>query len=127
MNTTTNPNAKPDDRKVPVSLGATTKPEAGAKHDACGTATDKSTAHANTHDGKLVSMTGNKMVMSSHEGKDHTHTVAVDAKVCCDGTACKPEDLKVGSKIRVTTKTDDKHVATKIEALSKHAEFAKSA
>jgi hypothetical protein len=124
--TSTNPNAKPDDRKVAMPIRADAKPEAGAKHDACGTTTDKSAAPANTHDGKLVSIKGDKMVMSSHEGKDHSHTVAADAKVCCDGTACKPEDLKVGSKIRVTTKKDEKHVATKIESLDKHAEFAKS-
>lgn len=118
--TTTNLNGRPDDHKAVTRAGATSKP------DTCATPVDKSTAHSNTHDGKLVSITGNTMVMSSHEGINHSHTVAVDAKVCCDGIACKPEDLKVGSKVRVTTKTDDKHVATAIESLSKHAEFAKA-
>ena len=50
-----------------------------------------------------------------------------DAKVCCDGTSCHTADLKVGSRIRVTSSPDDKHTATKIESLDKNAEFAKTA
>jgi hypothetical protein len=34
------------------------------------------------------------------------------------------EDRKAGSKIRVTTEKDDRNVATGIESLDKHAEFA---
>jgi hypothetical protein len=46
-------------------------------------------------------------------------------QVTRDGTVCKAEDLKAGNKIRVTTKKDDRHIATGIESLDKHAEFAK--
>ena len=68
-------------------------------------------------------MTGSKLVMANKEGKECSHTLAKDAKLTCDGTVCKAEDLKAGSKIRVTTKKDDRNVATGIECLEKHAEF----
>lgn len=139
-NTTTNPGQKMDDKKVAPPAGGAAKTETCAttatKPEACGTATDKSEACAttvgkpetcgNTYDGKVVSISGNKLVMSNQEGKEYSHTVAADAKVCCDGAACKSEDLKVGSKIRVTTQSDDKNVATKIESLDKQAKFAQS-
>ena len=105
-NTTSNPNKKRDDKKAGTPTGA--MPEA------C----------ANVHDGKLVSISGNKLVMTSHEGKEYSHTVAGDAKVCCDGTSCKTGDLKVGSQIRLTTKPDDNQIATKVESLNKQAAFA---
>jgi hypothetical protein len=82
-------------------------------------------ADKSTHDGKVVSITSEKLVMTSKDGKEHTHTLATDAKVTCDGKVCKLEDLKAGMKIRVTTKKDDKKVATRIEALDKSENFEK--
>ena len=79
----------------------------------------------NTHDGKLVSMTKDEFVMSNADGKEHQHTVTEQAKVTCDGKACKLSDLKAGMKIRVTTKASDLKAATKIEALDKNVDFAK--
>ena len=126
---TTKPGAKMDDKKETCGT-ATDKSEVcattTAKSEACATSTRKPEACANTHDGKVVSISGSKLVMSGQDGKEHSHTVAADAKVCCDGTACRTEDLKVGSKIRVTTQTDDKNVATKIESLDKQSKFAQS-
>ena len=75
-------------------------------------------------EGQVVSLQGNKLVMSNHEGKETSVTLAADAKVTCDGTACKAEDLKVGRKIRVTTRKDDRTIATGIDSLEKNAEFA---
>lgn len=116
--------------KVATPIGALTKSEACATTDgmpeACATSAGKSEVCANTHDGRLVSITGDKLVMSDSKGKDYSHTVASDAKVCCDGVACKPENLKVGSKIRLTTKSDDKLIAVKIESLDKRAEYAQT-
>ena len=77
-----------------------------------------------THDGKIVSMTGNHLVMKSNEGKECSHTLASDAKLTCDGVVCKAADMKVGLKIRVTTKAGDRSIATGIESLSKNPEFA---
>jgi hypothetical protein len=77
-----------------------------------------------TFDGKVVSLTGNKLVMTNEEGKKYSKTLAKDAKLTCDGTDCKAEDLQVGRQIRVTTTKDDRNVATCIESLDKQAEFA---
>jgi hypothetical protein len=78
-----------------------------------------------THEGKIVSITADKLVMTGKDGKEHSHTLDVGAKMTCDGKACKVADLKPGMKIRVTTKKDDKNVATRIEALDKRDNFEK--
>ena len=78
-----------------------------------------------TFDGSIVSVTGDKLVMKSHEGKECSHTLAKDAKLTRDGMQCNAADLKVGSRSRVTTKKDDRNVVTGIESLEKHTEFAK--
>ena len=76
-----------------------------------------------THEGKLVSVTGNKLVMTDKDGKEHTHTLAADAKFWCDGRACRAEDLKPGMRIRVTTPKNDLKTALKVEALDKNKDF----
>ena len=81
--------------------------------------------HTHTFDGKVVSMIGDKLVMSNNEGKECSHTLAKDAKLTRDGAKCNAADVKVGGKARVTTKKDDRNVAIGIESLDKHAEFAK--
>ena len=78
------------------------------------------------HDGKVVSVSGDTIVMTNKDdkdGKEHSHTLSADAKVTLDGMACKAEDLKAGMRIRVTTKKDDKKVATHVEALDKNPGF----
>src|SRR3954464_10417083 len=74
-----------------------------------------------THTGKVVSATGNKLVMTDKDGKnEHTHTVADTANITCDGKECKLADLKPGTPIRVTiSKEGDKKMATRIEANTK--------
>ena len=73
----------------------------------------------NTHEGKVVKAGDGKLTMTDKDGKnEHTHDVALDAKVTCDGKACKLEDLKKGNSIKVTTK--DKK-AIKLEASTKKA------
>jgi len=81
-------------------------------------------ADESTHDGNVVSVAGEKLVMKSKDDKEHTHTCA-DAKVTCDGKVCKLEELKPGMKIRVTTKNDNKKAATRIEAIDKNEDFEK--
>jgi Ni/Co efflux regulator RcnB len=81
---------------------------------------------ADSHEGKVVSVTGNKLVMTGKDGKEHSHTLSADAKVTCDSKACKAEDLKPGQKIRVTTKKGDTQTAVKVEALDKNEQFEKS-
>src|SRR5579872_784978 len=75
---------------------------------------------ANTHEGKIVKIAGNKITMTDKEGKnEHTHTLAPDAKVMCDSKECKVDDLKPGLRVRVTTKPGDKETAVKVEAFTK--------
>jgi hypothetical protein len=91
---------------------------------------DKAAERANTHEGTVVSVTAGKLVMKStpkdgEEAKEHSHTLANNAKVMCDGKECQLEDLKPGQKIRVTTKKGDKKTAVKVEALDKNEKFEK--
>lgn len=91
---------------------------------------DKKAVRANTHEGTVVSVTADKLVMKGkardgEEARKHTHTLAENAKVTCDGKACNLEELKPGQKIRVTTRGDDKTVATRVEALDKNEDFEK--
>ena len=71
---------------------------------------------AKTHDGKVVSMEGDKLTTSCSEGKQHCHTVAKDAKVTCEGKPSHAADLKVGTPVRVTTHKDDKSIATAVDS-----------
>lgn len=69
---------------------------------------------AETHSGVVVSTTDGKLTMTDKDGtNEHTHEVAADAKISCDGKECKLEDLKKGATVKVTIK--DKK-AVKIEA-----------
>ena len=77
-----------------------------------------------THDGKVVSITGDKLVMTSTEGQEHSHTLTADAKLTLDGNACQAADLKPGTRIRVTTQGADKSAANRIEGLDKNLDFA---
>jgi CTP-dependent riboflavin kinase len=113
---------KPNDLKAGTKIRVTTQ-TADGKVATQIEAIDKNVTFANTHDGKLVSMTKDRFVMSSTDGEEHAHTLATDADVTCDGKVCKLSDLKAGMKIRVTTRPSDKGVATEIEALDKNPKF----
>jgi CTP-dependent riboflavin kinase len=104
-----------------LALLAASVPELAARE-----VKEKKAAKAVTHDGEVVSITFNKLVMKSKGGKEHSHTLTADAKITCDGKVCKGEDLKAGTKIRVTTKTSDAKIATCIEAIDKNESLANS-
>jgi hypothetical protein len=78
-------------------------------------------ADEDTHEGLVVKVIDGKLTMSDNDGKkEHTHAVAKDARISCDGKECKLEDLKKGAKVKVTTEgKGEKAMATKIEAASK--------
>ncbi len=80
------------------------------------TETCAKTHDGKSHDGKVVSVVGDKLTTTCNEGKQHCHTMAKDAKVTCDGKASKAADLNAGTCVRVTTSKDDKTVATAIES-----------
>jgi hypothetical protein len=87
-------------------------------------AIDKNETFADTHDGKVVSITNSKLVMTNKDGKEHSHAVSADTKVTLDGKVAKAADIKAGTKIRVTTKKADEGTAIGIEAIDKDAGFA---
>jgi len=84
-------------------------------------------ADVKSHDGKVVSINEDKLVMTDKNDKEHSHALTADVKLTCDGKVCKCEDIKSGMKIRVTTKKDDKKTVTRIEALDKNDDFTKRA
>jgi uncharacterized protein (TIGR03000 family) len=108
-------------RVLPLSLGAL----ALALFIGAGAKADDPADKADTHEGKVVSVTENKLVMTGQDGKEHSHAVTASAAVTCDGKACKLEELKADQKIRVSTKKDkdNQDVVTKIEALAKNENF----
>jgi len=75
----------------------------------------------NTHVGTFVSAKGEReFTMKDKSGKEHTHTLAADAKVFdLDAKECHLKDFKEGQRIRVTTREGDPKTATKVEALKK--------
>jgi len=83
-------------------------------------------AKEGTHDGKVVSISGDKLVMTNAEGKEHSHTLARGVKLTLDGKACEAAQLKAGTRIRVTTEGADKQLATRVDGLDKNPDFAAS-
>jgi hypothetical protein len=78
-----------------------------------------------SHKGKVVNITDTALVMTSKGGPEHTHELTAATKLTLDGVACKAEDIKAGSRIRVTTHTTgDKDAVVEVEALHKHHMFA---
>jgi hypothetical protein len=83
---------------------------------------------SNSHDGQVVSITSDQLVMTNTQGKEkHTHALAAGIKITCDGKVCKALDLKAGMKVRVTTENAAPHGATRIEALDNNRDFEKGA
>jgi hypothetical protein len=65
------------------------------------------------HEGTVVSVDKEKLVMKDKDGKEMAHKVGADAKITVDGKEGKLEELKKDASITVTTKGD---AVTKIEA-----------
>jgi hypothetical protein len=82
------------------------------------------TLPSQSFEGNLVSMTGNHLVITNTVGERFPLTLAKDAKLTCDGAACESEVLKIGRRIRVTTRLGNRNVVTGIDTLDKHAEFS---
>jgi hypothetical protein len=73
---------------------------------------------ATTHQGKVVEVGAGTLAMTDTVGANqHTHNVASDAIITCDGQPCGLNDLKTGDPVTVTTATQGGvTLATKIEA-----------
>ena len=114
---------KAEDLKAGTKIRVTTSKD--AKVVTCIEAIDMNKSFVDTLDGAVVSITGTKLVMTGPQGKkEHSHTLAADVKITCDGQVCKSSDLKPGMKIRVTSESETPHTATQIEAIDKNLKFA---
>ncbi len=70
-----------------------------------------------THEVTIVKVGASGVTVLGSDGKEHTHALAKDAVVTCNGKACKAADLKKGIKATVTVSgKGDKAEFTKIEA-----------
>src|SRR5262249_49421027 len=68
-------------------------------------------------EGKLTKVEANKITMVDKDGKnEHSHKVAADAKITCEGKECKLADLQAGFLVTVVTKGDN---AIRIDARKK--------
>jgi hypothetical protein len=85
-------------------------------------------ATGNSHEGVIVSVSGDKLVCKGTglDTTEHTFTVPTDATIMLDGKTAMLNDLKPGQKIRFTTKAGDRTQLTKIEALDKNTDFDRS-
>jgi hypothetical protein len=99
-----------------VPLAAQFLKEKTMKDHSDQSANSANSAMPKTHDGKVVSVAGDKLTTTCGEGKQHVHTMAKDARITHDGQASKAADLKAGTSVRVTTSKDDKNVATSVES-----------
>lgn len=88
-----------------------------------GTAISKKQPFPRMFEGKLVSISGNTLVMTNQAGSECSHTLTDDVKLSIAGTACQAEELKPGCTIRVTTRIDDPRSATEVASLQKDAVF----
>lgn len=77
-----------------------------------------------THDGTLVGLSNDGLVISTAENRQHSFIVAKDAYVCCDGVTCGIDTLKLGGRVRLTAHANDQHVATIVESLTNDSDFA---
>jgi hypothetical protein len=71
--------------------------------------------HSNKHDGKVVSVCGDKMISVCADGREHHHTLATKVTVSCDGQERHLSELAAGMSIRVTTSAEDGNMVTAIE------------
>jgi hypothetical protein len=94
--------------------------------DAARTQQDGTPVAINRLDGKVVSVTDNRLVMKDRQGQEHSSTLTADAKCTLDGKACQAADLKPGTRICVTTCGADQSEANRIEGIDKNPDFASS-
>lgn len=76
------------------------------------------------HDGNVMSVSGDTLVIATLERREYSFSVAADASICCDGINCKIDEVPIASRIRLTTKPGTINVAAKIEALNNQGDFA---
>jgi len=74
---------------------------------------------ASTVIGTVSTTADGQITVTDKDGKDHALSVAKDAKITCDGSACALKDLKKGTAVTVTLAANDKTMAQQIDAKTK--------
>jgi hypothetical protein len=105
-----------DDNQTPLSANANGKSEAPRVETNM-----RAAAYSKTHERKIVSVIGNKLMTVASDGREHAYTVTPDAKVTCDDVVCRSDELRPGITIRVTTLPNNRTAAVKIESFDKPA------
>ncbi len=77
-----------------------------------------------THDGTLVSIRDKTLTLTGSDKKQRSFTLRADAKLTLDGKTCQAQDLKTGTRIRVSANPNDGMVATFVDAIDKNEMFA---
>jgi hypothetical protein len=78
-------------------------------------------------EGKVINVRDNKLLMRIAHGEERSHVLARDVELSCDGEACVATNLKIGYRVRVTTKSHDSNIAIRIEAIDVDTGFSEPA
>lgn len=78
-----------------------------------------------THDGRIVRITDNQLVMKGQDDKEHKHAMAPGAQITLDNTVAKLESLAPGMQVRVTTKNTSMETALRVEVIERNVNFMK--
>jgi len=68
-------------------------------------------AEPQIHKGTVVSAANGQLVLKATSGKEQTHLVSRETKVTINGRVGRLEELKMSTKVRVTTDGGDKVVS----------------
>ena len=68
-------------------------------------------AEPQIHNGTVVSATNGQLVLKDTSGKEQTHLVSRETKVTINGRVGRLEELKMSTRVRVTTEGGDKVVS----------------
>src|SRR4051812_20288177 len=67
-----------------------------------------------TREGKVVGVKETRLIMTDQNGEERIQALDSFTKVTIDGRPAKPQDLKAGMPIRVTTKRDTSRTALRV-------------
>jgi hypothetical protein len=68
-------------------------------------------AEPQIHKGTVVSASNGQLVLKDASGKEQTHLVSRETKVTINGRVGRLEELKMSTRVRVTTEGSDKVVS----------------
>ena len=72
--------------------------------------------NAPTHEGRVLGVDGDRLTTTCIQGKEHNFTLAEDTQLTFNGMASCAAELKIGARVRVTEKSDDRGVAMQVES-----------